>query len=95
MPDVQPNRRRWGVPVSGDNHDQADHCWRGTGEDSFDDVLTVCIAHGRFVPCRRDGEHRESQNPFWVKSVHDYQGSTIEGLTWEPAWEANSGEVSS
>jgi hypothetical protein len=47
----------------------------------------VCIAHGRYVPCRLEGEHRYSTNPFWVKSVADFQGSTIEGLTWEPAWE--------
>lgn len=53
----------------------------------FDDGLTVCIAHGRFVPCRKDGEHCYSSNPYWVKSVQDFQASTIEGLTWEPAME--------
>lgn len=52
-----------------------------------DDAPTVCIAHGRFVPCRKDGEHRTTQNPYWVKSVRDYHDSPIEGLTWEPAWE--------
>jgi hypothetical protein len=52
-----------------------------------DDAPTVCIAHGCFVPCRRDGEHRLSTNPFWVKSVRDYQGSADQSLTWEPAWE--------
>jgi hypothetical protein len=44
----------------------------------------VCVAHGRFVPCRKDGEHRYTSNPFWVKSVSDFQTSSIEGLTWEP-----------
>jgi hypothetical protein len=46
----------------------------------------VCIAHGRFVPCRKQGEHRTTDNPYWVKAVRDYQCSPIEGLTWEPAW---------
>ena len=53
----------------------------------MDDELTVCIAHGTLIPCRRDGDHRHSANPFWVKSVADYQTSEIPGLTWEPAWE--------
>src|SRR5690606_18895364 len=48
------------------------------------DLLTVCIAHGRFLPCRKDGAHNETTNPFWVKSVRDFQDSTIPGLTWEP-----------
>jgi hypothetical protein len=51
------------------------------------DAPTVCIAHGRFIPCRKDNEHRYTSNPYWVKSVSDYQTSIIEGLTWEPAWE--------
>lgn len=51
-----------------------------------DDAPTVCVAHGRFVPCRKSGEHRETQSPYWVKAVRDYQGSEIPGLTWEPAW---------
>lgn len=51
------------------------------------DALTVCIEHGTFVPCRRDGFHYTSQNPYWVKAVRDYQESTIPGLTWEPASE--------
>lgn len=50
------------------------------------DAPTVCIAHGAFIPCRKGGEHRYSANPYWVKAVRDFQGSTIEGLTWEPAW---------
>lgn len=54
----------------------------------FADEPTVCIAHGSFVPCRKSGEHRYSHNPYWVKSVHDYQSSPIVGLTWEPAWES-------
>ncbi len=53
--------------------------------DALDDPPAVCITHGRFLPCRREGAHNVSQNPFWVKSVHDYQTSTIEDLTWEPA----------
>jgi len=53
-----------------------------------EDSPTVCIAHGRFIPCRKDGEHRYTANPFWVKSVRDYQESPIADLTWEPAWEA-------
>lgn len=59
----------------------------GIGDYGFgthDDAPTVCIAHGCFIPCRKDGEHRWTDNPYWVKSVRDYQGSTIEGLTWEP-----------
>ena len=50
-----------------------------------DDAPTVCIEHGRFIPCRTDGEHRVTDNPFWVKSVRDYQDSTDPDLTWEPA----------
>jgi hypothetical protein len=50
--------------------------------------VKVCIAHGAFIPCGKDGEHRYSENPFWAKSVIDYQTSEISGLTWEPAWEA-------
>lgn len=53
-----------------------------------EDAAVVCIAHGAFIPCRHKGEHRLTQNPFWVKSVRDYHASTIEGLTWEPAWES-------
>jgi hypothetical protein len=48
------------------------------------DAPTVCVRHGRFIPCRKDGEHAYTANPFWVKSVRDYQTSTIPGLTWEP-----------
>jgi hypothetical protein len=53
----------------------------------FSDRPIVCIAHGAFIPCRKDGEHRYTANPYWVKSVRDYQNSTIDNLTWEPAWE--------
>jgi len=56
-------------------------------EIEFVDQPTVCIAHGAFIPCREDGEHRYTDNPFWVKSVREYQTSAIGGLTWEPAWE--------
>ena len=56
-------------------------------EDGVNDEPTVCIAHGAFIPCRRHSEHRYTANPFWVKSVHDYQTSSIPDLTWEPAWE--------
>jgi hypothetical protein len=52
----------------------------------FGDAPTVCAAHGAFIPCRKDGEHRYTDNPYWVKSVRDYQGSPIVGLTWEPAY---------
>lgn len=51
------------------------------------DAPTVCILHGRFIPCRWAGEHRYTSNPYWVKSVRDFQRSTIPGLTWEPAQE--------
>jgi hypothetical protein len=54
-----------------------------------DDWPTVCIAHGAFVPCRKSGAHNTTSNPFWVKSVRDYQTSSIEGLTWEPATSAD------
>lgn len=50
------------------------------------DLPTVCVAHGAFIPCRKRGDHRYTDNPYWVKSVRDYQTSTIEDLTWEPAW---------
>lgn len=59
----------------------------------WDDAPTVCIAHGRFIPCRNQGEHRYTDNPYWVKSVSDYQRSTIPGLTWEPARERRSPKV--
>jgi hypothetical protein len=49
------------------------------------DALTVCIEHGTFIPCRKGGHHYYSQNPYWVKSVRDYQSSADPGLTWEPA----------
>lgn len=49
------------------------------------DALTVCIEHGAFVPCRKQGHHHYSQNPLWVKRVRDYQGSPADGPTWEPA----------
>lgn len=52
-----------------------------------DAPMMVCIAHGRFIPCRKDGEHRYTSNPYWVKSVRDYHESPITDLTWEPAWE--------
>lgn len=52
------------------------------------DEPTVCITHGRLIPCRKGGDHRYTSNPYWVKAVRDYQGSPIEDLTWEPAWEA-------
>lgn len=54
---------------------------------SENDYPIVCIAHGRFLPCRKSGEHRTTANPYWVKSVRDYHTSTIADLTWEPAWE--------
>ena len=41
-------------------------------ETDMDFDLVVCITHGRFVPCRSDGNHHTSTNPFWVKSVRDY-----------------------
>jgi hypothetical protein len=58
-------------------------CW-DCGE-CPDEGPTVCITHGRFAPCRKQGEHTYTTNPFWVKSVRDYQSRPIEGLTWEPA----------
>lgn len=57
-------------------------------EFSGDDAPTVCLAHGRFIPCRSAGEHRYTSNRYWVKSVRDYQQSTNDALTWEPAWES-------
>lgn len=51
------------------------------------DALTVCIEHGRFVPCRREVGCYLSQNSYWVKAVRDYQTSTVPGLAWEPASE--------
>jgi hypothetical protein len=67
--------------------DPASPATRPSPAPADDEALTVCIAHGCFVPCRKDGEHRLSVNPFWVKSVRDYQGSADQSLTWEPAWE--------
>ena len=47
------------------------------------DAPTVCIAHGRFIPCRAKGGHGVTQDPFWAKSVRDFQTGTTPGLTWE------------
>lgn len=58
---------------------------RGMTASHDDDAPTVCIAHGAFIPCRKGGDHRYTDNPYWVKSVRDYQCSSIDGLTWEPA----------
>jgi hypothetical protein len=38
-----------------------------------DEALTVCVTHLRFVPCRKDGEHRTSQHPDAVAAVRAYQ----------------------
>jgi hypothetical protein len=50
------------------------------------DAPTVCVQHGAFIPCRTGGvdsaEHRYSSNPFWVKSVSDYQSTSVDGLGW-------------
>lgn len=48
------------------------------------DAPIVCIAHGRFIPCRKDGEHDYTGSPAWVKAVRDYQASTSPRATWEP-----------
>ena len=55
------------------------------------DAPAVCIEHGRFTPCRRDGRHCYTQNPYWVKAVRDYQSSEIEDLSWEPAGSTERG----
>lgn len=39
----------------------------------LDDMVTVCIAHGAFIPCRRSGKHVYTQNLFWVDRVRQYQ----------------------
>ncbi len=49
------------------------------------DSPTVCITHGRFIPCRNEDWHHFTDNPYWVKSVRDFQGSDDPNLTWEPA----------
>ena len=49
------------------------------------DNPTVCITHGRFIPCRNEDWHHFTDNPYWVKSVRDFQGSDDPNLTWEPA----------
>lgn len=49
------------------------------------DNPTVCITHGRFIPCRNEDWHHFTDNPYWVKSVRDFQGSNDPNLTWEPA----------
>lgn len=46
----------------------------------------VCIAHGRFIPCRKEGQHRLTSNPYWVKSVTDYQLGDDPNQTWVAAW---------
>lgn len=46
----------------------------------------VCIAHGRFIPCRKEGQHRLTSDPYWVKSVTDYQLGEGPNMTWVPAW---------
>lgn len=54
-------------------------------EDLVEGVLSeVCVTHGRFVPCRKDGEHRHTSDPHWVEAVRAYQTSTDDSLAWEP-----------
>ena len=44
----------------------------------FDDETppTVCLAHMRFVPCRRDGDHEISTDPVDVARVNAYHQET-------------------
>jgi hypothetical protein len=50
------------------------------------DTPVVCIAHGAFLPCRRQGEHRVTADPRWVKSVREHHQSPHDH-PWVPAWE--------
>jgi hypothetical protein len=44
-----------------------------TNEEYEHDAAVVCLAHGRFVPCRGDGEHQDSSDPADVAKVRYYQ----------------------
>jgi hypothetical protein len=66
-------------------HDNADEVTRlrAEVEDHLDELsaaddeaLTVCVTHLRFVPCRKDGEHRTSQHPDAVAAVRAHQASS-------------------
>ena len=46
------------------------------------DTPVVCIEHGCFIPCRKQGGHYTTQDPRWVKAVRDYQSSADDGLAW-------------
>ena len=59
--------------------------------DHWDEGPVVCIAHGAFVPCRRQGEHRTTDNPYWVKAVRDYQSTrrlSVDGSVGPDTWKA-------
>lgn len=49
--------------------------WASESED--DTPVTVCLVHARFVPCRRDGEHRYSSEPEDITAVSAYQQNEI------------------
>jgi hypothetical protein len=53
--------------------DPASPATRPSPAPAVHEALTVCVTHLRFVPCRKDGEHRTSQHPDAVAAVRAYQ----------------------
>ena len=47
------------------------------------DALTVCIEHGRFIPCRKAGDHEYTQSVFWVDTVRDYHAGIFGDAPWD------------
>lgn len=39
----------------------------------YDMPAVVCVAHMRFIPCRKSGEHVYSTKPEDVKAVREFQ----------------------
>jgi hypothetical protein len=58
-------------------------------------TAAVCLAHGRFVPCRKSGEHDISSDPAKVGMVRYYQEMSAreQQSAWrEPEYEEETGD---
>lgn len=49
---------------------------------THDDAPVVCVEHGRFIPCRKRGEHFYTDLPYWVARVRDYHADAADGPCW-------------
>lgn len=49
------------------------------------DEPLVCIAHGRHLPCRKDGPHLETSSAEWVWRVQNYH-RTDHDWNWWPSY---------